>query len=309
MNAAQPAASPPVAVVVATRDRPGLLERAVRAISRQDYAGDIECVVVFDQSPPRELDAGAELPSGRSVRVLSNTRSPGLAGARNTGMLATLAPFLAFCDDDDAWAPDKVARQIELLNQTGAAFTATGLRIHHGDRLNVRIPPARVEFADLVRDRVGALHPSTFLFRRSLADEIGLVDEAIPGSYGEDYDWLLRSARSQPIVSVTEPLADVYWHKQSFFAERWATVTAALSYMLDKYPELRADDAGRARIQGQIAFAQAAQAQRSSALRTGWHAIRGNPRERRAYLAMAVASGLVSASAIVRLANGRGRGI
>jgi hypothetical protein len=108
---------------------------------------------------------------------------------------------------------------------------------------------------------------------------------------------------------VTEPLADVYWHKQSFFAERWGTVATALTYLLDKHPELMADPPGRARIQGQIAFAQAAQAQRASAVRTGWHAIRGNPRERRAYLALAVAFGVVSAPAIVRLANGRGRGI
>jgi glycosyltransferase involved in cell wall biosynthesis len=309
VNAAQSVPPPPVAVIVATRDRPGLLERAVRAIDGQDYPGDIECVVVFDQSPPRDLDIGAELHPGRSVRVLSNTRTPGLAGARNTGMLATTAPFLAFCDDDDAWVPGKVQRQIELLNRTGATFAATGVRIHHGERLNVRIPPSRVEFAELVRERVGALHPSTFLFRRSLVDSIGLVDEAIPGSYGEDYDWLLRSSRAHPIVSVTEPLADVYWHPQSFFAERWATVAAALTYLLDKYPELMADPGGRARIQGQIAFAQAAQAQRSSAVKTGWRAIRGNPRERRAYLALAVASGAVSASAIVRLANGRGRGI
>ncbi len=313
MSTSQPASVTasclPIAVIVATRDRPELLERAVRSIIGQDYPGALECLVVFDQSSPRDLDVGQDLPPDRAIRGLANARTPGLAGARNTGMLASSAPFLAFCDDDDAWAPDKVRRQIECLTATGASFAATGVRIHHGDRLNVRNPPGRVDFGQLVRERVGALHPSTFLFRRSLVDDIGLVDEAIPGSYGEDYDWLLRSSRAEPIVAVTEPLADVYWGKQSFFAERWGTVATALTYLLDKHPELMADPAGRARIQGQIAFAQAAQAQRSSAIRTGWHAIRGNPRERRAYLALAVASGVVSAPAIVRLANGRGRGI
>ena len=308
-SASAPASWLPVAVVVATRDRPELLERAVQAIIGQDYPGDLVCLVVFDQSPPRELQAAQDLAVGRQVRGLANARTPGLAGARNTGMLASTAPFLAFCDDDDAWAPDKVRRQVECLTATGASFAATGVRIHHGDRLNTRIPPGRVEFAQLVRERIGALHPSTFLFRRSLIDDIGLVDEDIPGSYGEDYDWLLRAAKVQPVVSVAEPLADVYWGKQSFFAERWSTVATALTYLLDKHPELAADPVGRARIQGQIAFAQAAQAQRSDAIRSGWHAIRGNPRERRAYLALAVASGAVPASAIVRLANGRGRGI
>jgi hypothetical protein len=135
------------------------------------------------------------------------------------------------------------------------------------------------------------------------------VDERIPGGYGEDYDWLLRAARRMPILSVQQPLVDVYWHDQSFFAERWETVAAALSYLLEKHPELRAYPAGLARIQGQAAFAQAALTHRRDACRISWQALRNNPLERRAYLALAVASGVVPATSIVRLANRRGRGI
>lgn len=296
-----------MAVVVATRDRPELLERAVAAILSQDYPGEIEALVVFDQSDLRPVPA--EQAADRRLRVLSNSRAAGLAGARNTGMLASEAPFIAFCDDDDVWSPQKVRLQVACLDSGGADFVAGGVRIHHGDHVVTRIPPPSVPLSQLVRERVGALHPSTFLFRRSMLDHIGLVDEAIPGSYGEDYDWLLRSASRMPVLSVAAPVADVYWHPQSFFAERWATVAEALEYLLAKHPELRADKPGRARIQGQIAFAEAAQAHRSSAVRTGWQALRGNPLERRAYLALAVATGAVSAPAIVRLANGRGRGI
>ena len=92
----------------------------------------------------------------------------------------------------------------------------------------------------------------------ALLTSIGLVDEQIPGSYGEDYDWLLRAARRRPIVAVEQPLVEVYWHWQSFFAERWEAIADALAYLLGKHPELRADRQGLARIQGQIAFAQAA---------------------------------------------------
>jgi len=149
----------------------------------------------------------------------------------------------------------------------------------------------------------------TFLIRRDVLDIIGLVDEDIPGSYGEDYDLLLRAARRGPIVAVERPLVDVYWHPRSFFADRWQTIVDGLSYLLDKHPELRSDKRGLARIQGQIAFAQAAMSRRSPAFVASRRALANNPLERRAYVALAVAFGAVPAASIARMANRRGRGI
>ena len=298
---------PNVSVIVATRGRPQLLRRAVVSILGQAYPGALECVLVFDQTGPADVQVG--VPPGRRLRVLTNTRTPGLAGARNTGIAATDGALIAFCDDDDTWQPSKIAVQVELLERSAADFAACGVRIHHGEHVAIRIPPAEVGFDDLVRERITALHPSTFVIRRSALTAIGLVDEEIPGSYGEDYDLLLRAAKHGRVVATTQPLVDVFWHEQSYFAERWQTITNALRFLLSKYPELSADPAGRARIEGQIAFAEAALARRLDACRSSLHALRGNPRERRAYLALAVAAGVVPAKSVVRAANRRGRGI
>lgn len=310
MSAAQPRSSarwPPVSVVVPTRHRPALLERAVCSVLSQRYPGDLKCVVVFDQSPLTGI--AVEAPPGRRLRLMTNTRTPGLAGARNTGMLASTSVFVAFCDDDDEWAPDKLRLQVELLGSTPAVLAGTGVRIHYANRVATRLPPSSVEFRELIRSRVAALHASTFVVRRDALDRIGLVDENIPGSYGEDYEWLLRASRQAPIVSVARPLVDVHWHPRSFFAERWTQIAEALEYLLEKHPELRNDPVGQARIQGQIAFAQAALAHRKAARQASWLAIRSNPLERRAYLALAVAAGAIPAASIVRLANRRGHGI
>jgi glycosyltransferase involved in cell wall biosynthesis len=298
---------PNVSVIVATRGRPQLLRRAVVSILGQAYPGALECVLVFDQTEP--ADVQVDVPPGRRLRVLANTRTPGLAGARNTGIAATDGALIAFCDDDDTWQPSKIAVQVELLERSAADFAACGVRIHHGEHVAIRIPPAEVGFDDLVRERITALHPSTFVIRRSALTAIGLVDEEIPGSYGEDYDLLLRAAKHGRVVATAQPLVDVFWHEQSYFAERWQTITSALRFLLSKYPELSADPAGRARIEGQIAFAEAALTRRLDACRSSLHALRGNPRERRAYLALAVAAGVVPAKSVVRAANRRGRGI
>ena len=62
-------------------------------------------------------------------------------------------------------------------------------------------------------------------------------------------------------------------------------------------------------MQGRIAFAQAAVQRRTAACGSSWRAICNNPTERRAYLALGVASGAVPATFIARLASRRGRGI
>jgi glycosyltransferase involved in cell wall biosynthesis len=298
---------PDVSVVVATRHRPELLHRAVTSILGQSYPGALECVVVFDQCDP--VTPAVQVPDGRGLRILTNTRTPGLAGARNVGITSTSSAVIGFCDDDDNWLPDKISSQVRLLEQSGAGLVACGIRIHHSGHSVVRMPPPHVDLAQLARDRVTALHPSTFLIRRAALEEIGLVDEQIPGCYGEDYDLLVRAARHGPILGVQEALVDVHWHEQSYFAERWQTIADALGYLLSKHPEIRADAPGRARIDGQIAFAEAALGLRGPAFRSSWWALRGNPRERRAYLALAVAAGAIPASSIVRAANRRGHGI
>jgi glycosyltransferase involved in cell wall biosynthesis len=298
---------PSVSVVVATRDRPELLRRALAAILRQSYLGELDCVVVYDQSEAAPVPV--EVPAGRRLRVVTNSHVPGLAGARNTGIAATSGALVAFCDDDDEWHPGKLTAQVAIMRRSDAEFVGSGVRIRRGDQATDRVPPATVGFADLVRDRVTALHPSTFVISRDLLARTGEVDEELPGGYGEDYDLLLRAARQAPIVCVEQPLVDVYWHEQSFFAERWQTIADALGYLLGKHPELTQDPRGMARIEGQIAFAEAALAHRAAACRSSWRALRGNPAERRAYLALAVAAGAVPATSVVRMANRRGRGI
>src|SRR5260221_14250501 len=107
---------PPVTAVIATRNRPDLLERAVLSVLDQDYEGPLECVVVFDQSEPHRLTVPDR--QDRKLRVIENRRTPGLAGARNSGALEGTGEFIAFCDDDDEWLPSKLSTQIAQLRLT-----------------------------------------------------------------------------------------------------------------------------------------------------------------------------------------------
>ena len=304
------AEQPKVSVVVPTRDRPEPLRRAVAAILGQTYKGPVECLVVFDQSDP-DLP-WPDLPPGRTLVLCRNDRTPGLAGARNSGILAATGELVAFCDDDDEWLPEKLARQVaRLLATPGAAVSTTGILVRYQDRTTTRLAPTiLVSHRQLLRSRLTELHPSTVLARRDrLLSQIGLVDEEIPGSYAEDYEWLLRASRHGPVLAVPEPLAVIHWHQSSFFADRWRTIISALTYLVDKHRDLQQEPSGLARIYGQIAFAHAALGERKPARRWARRTLSLNRRERRAYLALAISLGLVSAKTVVRLAHVAGKGI
>lgn len=306
----EPIVSPSVSVVLPTRERPELLRRAIESIVGQDYPGPIECLVVFDQCPvDRSIERSAP---GRTVRAMANERSAGLAGTRNTGILAATGALVAFCDDDDEWMPAKLARQADALAaHPDAAVVVTGVRIAYRGRLVDRIPRAtRLPHAAFLRGRVAEAHPSSIVVdRNALITEIGLVDERIPGSYGEDYEWLLRAARHSPLAVVPEPLILVRWNRQSWFSDRWETITEALAYLLEKHPEFASDPAGLAYMYGRTAFAHAAAGNGKAARSWAKRALALRRFEARPYLAILVSTGLVPAARLVDVAHRFGRGI
>jgi glycosyltransferase involved in cell wall biosynthesis len=303
-----------VSVVVPTRDRDQLLIRAVTAVAAQEHAGPLEVVVVRDGTPAVPIDV--DLPARVTLRQVPNMRTPGLPGARNTGILAAANDLVAFCDDDDEWLPGKLAAQLALLAaRPDAALVATGIVVVHSGgpaagTEHVRPGPTRdVLLADLLDDRIMELHPSGFLLRRAdLVGPIGLVDEELAGGYGEDYDLLLRAAAHGPVVAVQDPLVRVHWHGGSYYFSRWQTIHDALETLLAKHP-FTGSPRGTARIRGQQALALAATGRRRAAVRTAGRALRLAPTEKRAYLAVAVAGGVLDVDRLQRWLHRRGRGL
>jgi glycosyltransferase involved in cell wall biosynthesis len=297
-----------VSAVIPTRNRPELLRRTIAAMLDQDGDHLREIIVVFDQSDP---DASlTSLASPVSIRPIPNTNSPGLAGARNTGIAAANGGWVAFCDDDDVWQHDKLARQVSAVETAPETLFAVGSVIitYGGKRVHRQTDLETIELKDLLRDRVMEAHPSTYLVRRAAIDQWGLVDEDLPGGYAEDYDWLLRAARVQPVLVVPDAVTEVEWHPDSYFGNRWATIDSALEFFVDKTPEFVDEPRGLARILGQRAFAQAAMGQTRRALASAWRTFRLDWRQPRAYIVPIVASRVVSADRLVKWANATGRG-
>lgn len=301
---------PAVTAIIPTHNRPELMKRAVQSVVGQDYDGDIEIIVVFDASEPILPDIA--MPAGRTIAAVVNGRSRGLAGGRNTGILAARHEYIAFLDDDDYWMPAKLERQLAAFEGSpDSILVGTAMRVDDGVRTHERLVPSDlVTHTQLLHNRLAGLHSSSFVFRASaLLGNVGLIDEALPRSYGEDYDILLRITRIAPVRVVNEALVNVTWQGQSYFFGKWALYAEALEYLLHKHPDFGSSGPAIGRIESQIAFALAASGQRSKALHWARRSIRHDFRQVKAYLAIAIGLRLVSAERIARTAQRFGKGI
>src|SRR3954465_11445182 len=114
-----------VTVVIPTRDRLALVRRALRSALNQEGVR-LRAVVVDDGSCPptaRALDAFRDA----RVHVVHNQQSLGVSAGRNVGLALVATPWVAFLDDDDFWAPDKIRSQVDALAATpGAGWSTAG---------------------------------------------------------------------------------------------------------------------------------------------------------------------------------------
>lgn len=312
---AEPAAgnaeSPLVSVIMPTRGRPDLVRASIAGVVAQSYPGAIELLVVHDQEPLNQELAALGTPA-RTVRVLANTRTPGLAGARNTGLSAASGEYIATCDDDDVWHPGKLQAQMERLHaEPGLLVVGSGIRLllPGGKILDWPGRAEHISYDLLLSNRVKELHSSTLVMRREAFEKAGLYDEELPRGYAEDYDWVLRAARVGPLGVVPRPLADIRKDAQSFYQGKAESTAAALEHLLAKHPDFACSRRGHARILGQIAFARSLMGERGTALRYTLRALSRWPLSPQAYIALAQATTGLSYQRLMKVARLLRRGM
>jgi glycosyltransferase involved in cell wall biosynthesis len=217
-------AEPRVSVVVPTRGRPDLVVRAVRSALAQSVQ-EIEVVVVADGPDDATTRALGTIDDPRLVvEVLPEPRSVG--AARNAGVRIARGRWIAFLDDDDEWAADKLAVQLPIATGSAHAHPIVTCRVAViADDGRKAVWPRRVPAPGEPLDEYlfvrrtpfwgeALVQTSTLLVGRDLAMAVPF-DERL--AKHEDLDWLLRSVRmanaAVTFVPSQRPLAT--WHVET----------------------------------------------------------------------------------------------
>lgn len=208
-----------ISVIIPTCGREDELARAIASVESQTLKIALDVVVVNDNPPGSTLFARTRTMIEErfpGVRQLTNDLGRGGAGARNCGILAAAADWVAFLDDDDEWLPEKLEQQwpAALAAPPDVAAIDTGFWDvdERAGKKRAELPQLQGWiFEDLlVKHRGRAPKLSTLICRRSALLEVGMFDEAMPSR--QDLDLYLRLARHYKFASIMEPLAIKHVH-------------------------------------------------------------------------------------------------
>ena len=206
---------PNVSVIIPTHGRPQLLQRAIE--SAFAAGTDIEVVVVDDASTD---ETAAVCRSFENIKYVRLAHTQGVAGARNVGVLASSAPYIALLDDDDLRLPGSIDLQLAALSDAPEAALIYGQALFGGatdrvthDRYPLHCPSGDLFWQLLTQNFVPS---GSVLFRRSCLLKTGMFDRSIAGI--DDWDLWIRVAALYPFIALDQPV--VIWRRPSVVSDQ-----------------------------------------------------------------------------------------
>lgn len=214
---------PLVSVVVATYNRAHTIERALESIYAQTFH-NYEVIVVDDGSTDETRSLIENHLEWNSFKYI-HQENKGVAEARNTGVRNSRGEYVAFCDSDDFWLPNKIETQLPL-------FTADTVLVYSDVYIfeDAERPKARsYEFMTPYRGDVYVnLLRKNFIATSSVIVRKSLLQRPFLGQTGEDWQMWLSVAKKGLFDYVEEPLAYYQEHSQGLSKAKARLVKARL---------------------------------------------------------------------------------
>jgi glycosyltransferase involved in cell wall biosynthesis len=197
-----------VSVVLATRNRAALVERAIASVRGQTTGGwELICVDDGSTDDTAEVIRAIRDPRLRLVRLPDNR---GVCRARNAGIEVARGEYVAFLDDDDEWVPETLGALLARATMRDGPLPGVvyGLSSRRNDATGrLAAPPRLIPAGDVFRRLLEGWNPMlpSIMVRRPVLAAAAGFDDRLPAF--EDYDLLLRlAAEGTRFAGVGRPL-------------------------------------------------------------------------------------------------------
>jgi glycosyltransferase involved in cell wall biosynthesis len=224
-----------VSVIIPTYNRATFICATLESILSQSLP-PAEVIVIDDGS----TDDTREIVKAFEPRVkylwIENS---GVCRARNIGVEASSSSWIAFCDSDDLWCPDKLAVQARMvMHAPDVAYGFTNFRVEIDGNISKDtkfdtlppwfwdIPKRAIDDDILVVDEPLFRHilhhqpifPSTIIMKRSFYYKIGGFNDLFGRTPSEDLEFTLRCVEHPPIGITINPVVIIKKHSGNFSA-------------------------------------------------------------------------------------------
>jgi len=243
-----------VSVVVACHNAEATVEQTVDSILSNARPGiRLQVIVVDDYSTDRSRDCLERF--GDRIHLIGLAENVGVSQARNIGIAAATGDFIAFCDADDLWEPDKLNWQLPLFQDPEVGLVCsdflwfdglTGLPVKA--RADRRCFKRGWAFRDLLfKNFVGT---STTILRRQVTEDFRFDPDI---GYSEDFDLWLRISRRWKIDYVDRELVR-YRLSSTQLSHNWVAMQESRMRIISEHLQNEPNGWFRKRIRARALF-------------------------------------------------------
>ena len=215
------------------------MERLLAQLLRPSDGVRCEVIVIDEGSSDRTVEMLAKLEAADLITTIRHDPPVGLPGARNAGLRAASAPYVAWIDDDDLTSPDRLQRQYDALVSTEMRWSCAG-RIDIDDELQIighyRCPPSEDLMRRLLAFNCLPTAAQGLLVERRLAEEVGGYDTSFDSA--EDWEFCIRLLEHSEPHFLDEPLVG-YRTGVASMSTNTRRMEAAIRAVLQKHASLR----------------------------------------------------------------------
>lgn len=197
---------PLVTVIIPAYNCENFIKATIQSVIDQTYE-NWRLIVIDDESKDSTCEIVNKLTEKDDrIQLIRNPVNMGVAKTRNRGLDFSQGDYVAFLDSDDVWHSDKLSKQIEKMQLTGADFSYTSyniINIEGNCSKNAYIVPEEITFNKLLEENV--IGCSTVVLSSEIAKKYRFVSDF----YHEDYClWLDILKDGYKPAGCAEPLVD-----------------------------------------------------------------------------------------------------
>jgi glycosyltransferase involved in cell wall biosynthesis len=231
--------SPLITVITPAYNVGSFIEPAMKSVLAQSEQR-FEYLVVDDGSHDDTL-ARARAVAGDDPRVqVISAPHGGSSAARNAGLREAKGDYVSFLDGDDLWKPEKLAKQLQLIeslpDRVGAVFCGSRIVTENGSPMWVqRARKGAYDYDDLLAWYSPPGNGSSLLVKRSCFEDTRYFDQDLRSSVDMDlwYEMAFRSAR--PLFYGTRELLVDYRRRANTITSNTDRHITVLDGLLEKH--------------------------------------------------------------------------